>query len=460
MPSTIIRKQVRRVLLITLLLNIAVAAGKILLGMLTGALAITADGLHSLADSAGNIVGLVANHYAALPPDDHHPYGHRRFETVAALVIGALLLLTAWEMIGGLIERLQSPAFPAVTPLTFGVLILTLFINLFVSRYQIKEGRRLRSEILLADAHNTQTDVFVTLSVIGSMIFVVMGWWWMDTAAALVVVILIVRAAWQILRQTGSVLVDTAPYSPEKLAELVRDVPNIQQVIRARSRGPQDSVHVDVDLRVAPEMTAVQAEAVAAAVRERLAAQISGLSEVEVHFAPHFSRPPDYALTARALADKLGLSTHEVYISEGPRGRALELHVEVPPGQTLEEAHQRVTQLEHDLHLSLPEIDRVVTHIEPAPPAKPAAADSRLIAHARQIEAQAQALLRSRFPDVVWHDLLARTDGSAYLLMLHAALPPQLSIEAAHTMAERAEMALKMAIPQLARVTIHTEPWE
>ena len=89
------RKQVEQVLSFTLILNLLVAVGKIVVGLMSGALAITADGVHSLTDGAGNIAGLVAIRIADRPPDDNHPYGHRKFETLSALLIGGLLLLTA-----------------------------------------------------------------------------------------------------------------------------------------------------------------------------------------------------------------------------------------------------------------------------------------------------------------------------------------------------------------------------
>ncbi|HEX2619025.1 MAG TPA: cation diffusion facilitator family transporter, partial [Phototrophicaceae bacterium] len=102
------RREVNQVLIITLVLNLVVACGKIVTGLLTGALSITADGFHSLADSTSNVVGLVANTIAGTPPDRDHPYGHQRFETLAALGIGFLLLLTAWETIRGVIERFSG----------------------------------------------------------------------------------------------------------------------------------------------------------------------------------------------------------------------------------------------------------------------------------------------------------------------------------------------------------------
>ncbi|MEO1645879.1 MAG: cation diffusion facilitator family transporter, partial [Chloroflexota bacterium] len=241
-------EQVQQVLLTTLVLNIIVAISKIMLGWLTGALAITADGVHSLTDGAGNIAGLVGNYYAGRPADENHPYGHKRFESLAALLIGALLLLTAWEMGQGVLDRLSANIPPQITALTIGVLVVTLVINIAVATYQVRAGKRLKSQILLADAKNTQADVFVTLAVIiSSMTVVLTGWVWVDLVAALVVVVLIGRAAWEILQQTGLVLVDTAPYEADELNKMVMDVP--ADIIRARSRGTRDAPHIDIDVR-------------------------------------------------------------------------------------------------------------------------------------------------------------------------------------------------------------------
>ena len=132
--STTVRRQVRQVLLITLALNLVVAFSKILIGVVSGALAITADGFHSLVDGSSNVVALVANRIAGQPPDAEHPYGHRRFETIAALAIGAFLLLTAWEIVGSALERLGgSGETPQITPLTFAVMLATLAVNLFIT---------------------------------------------------------------------------------------------------------------------------------------------------------------------------------------------------------------------------------------------------------------------------------------------------------------------------------------
>ena len=451
------RRQVRHVLLITLVLNLVVAFGKIILGIVTGALAITADGFHSIVDASGNVAGLVANTIAGRPPDAEHPYGHRRFETLAALFIGGLLLLTAWEVVQGIFERIQNDVHPNITPLTFAVLIVTLVINIFVSRYQMRKGHHLQSEILLADAQHTSSDVLVTLSVIASTALVAAGLVWVDVLAALFVVGLIARAAWGIVRQTGSVLVDTAPYSQEDLVALVEPLPCVQKVLRARSRGTADAAHLDIDVQVARETTAEHAETITATIRKTLHQHLDGIAEVEVHFAPTDNSKRNYALAARACADALGLSTHEVRMIDGPKGRTLDLHVEVPPGQTLDAAHEQVSQLEHDIQLQLPDIQDVITHIEPALGRKGERVGD--VPQSEQAGMQALALLQEQFPAVDWHDLSVY-DGDGFSLTMHAALPADMAIESAHELAEDAEALLRTEFPHLNRVTIHTEPYE
>lgn len=455
------RQEVRRVLLITLLLNLGIAIGKIILGLVTGALSIMADGFHSLVDGISNVIALVANRLADRPPDAEHPYGHRRYETIAALAIGGFLLFTAWEIITSAWERLTTgEAVLSLSPLTFVVMLLTLGVNLFVSWYETREGKRLKAELLLADAAHTRTDVYVTISVLVSLTLATLfGWYWADTITAVLIVGLILRAAWQILTQTGRVLVDTAPYSPEYLSGLVEALPCVERVLRARSRGSADASHIDIDVQVAPEMTAEHTAAIADSVRTLLGEKLEGVAEVEVHFEPAPREAPDYALAVRAIADAQGLATHEVSVWDGAQqeGKVLELHVEVPAGQTLADAHQQVSQLEARLHENLAEISEVITHIEPARSEQSAPSHGRAAQVAR-IERAALRLLHEHYPAVDWHAVRVRPDHQGFNLSMHATLPPQMTIESAHHIAESAEALLRADLPQLDRVTIHTEP--
>ena len=203
---------VRRVLWGILIANLAITILKITLGLVTGALVVIADGFHSLVDLSSNLIGLTAIKLAERPPDDRHPYGYQRYETLGALAIGGLLIVAAWEIIQSVIDRLIHGADTEITWLTFGLMALTFPINLGIVFYEVRAGKRLNSSILLADATHTKTDLYVTASVIASMVGIWLGWSWLDLIVASGVVILIVRASVGILRdlrvpwQTSSAL--------------------------------------------------------------------------------------------------------------------------------------------------------------------------------------------------------------------------------------------------------------
>jgi cation diffusion facilitator family transporter len=449
--------QVARVLWITLVLNAGVAFGKIAIGTATGALSITADGFHSLIDAAGNVVALVASRIAAQPPDADHPFGHRRVETIAALGIGVLLLFTAYEVVTSAFERLQSGDTPQISALSFIVLAVTLGINIFVAVYERREGKRLGSQILLADSENTRADVLVTLSVIAGLGLTLAGIAWADAVIALVIVVLIARAGWGILKRTGGVLIDRAPLPEADLTAVVAQVPAVDEVVRVRSRGPGNDAYVDIDVAVPPETTADRAAAIAGAIRQKITAEFDGVSEVEVHFEPKRETAPDFALLTRACADALGLATHAVHVTEGPDGAVLEMHVEVPAVYTLGQAHERVNALEADLRRAIPRLTQIISHIEPretlpAPDAPALDLDD--------VQREAAAVLHSAFPEGGWHDIQVTGAGEGASLTAHAALPADTALTDAHILAEQAERALRARLPALQRVTIHTEPHE
>jgi divalent metal cation (Fe/Co/Zn/Cd) transporter len=280
---------------------------------------------------------------------------------------------------------------------------------------------------------------------------------WADAVAALVVVGLIGRAGLEVIRQAAGVLVDTAPYTPERLIAIAESLPSVDKVLRARSRGSANAAHIDLDIEVAPAMTADHTAAITEAVREALNEALHGVEEVEVHFVP---TPPqdagqNYPLLVRAQADALGLATHEVQVTQVGFGKTLEMHVEVPPGQTLDSAHEQVTALEKKLRATLPEIGEIVTHIEPAQTEQ---INGTRAAGSRTIEAEARTLLEKRYPAIAWHDFRAVPLNGGYGLTLHVTLPGSLPVERAHSVAEEAEVLLRSELPRLARVTIHTEP--
>ncbi|MBN1202333.1 MAG: cation diffusion facilitator family transporter [Anaerolineae bacterium] len=448
---------IRRVLWIVLFLNVLVAAAKLVVGLATGAVAMIADGFHSSMDASSNIIGLVGLRLAAQPPDEEHPYGHSRFETLATLAIGGLLLVAAWEILQTMFDRLLSGGEPDITPASFIVMIGTILLNLGVTIYERRRGRALKSDILLADASHTASDLFVSLSVLVSLTVTALGFPWIDLIIALVIVGVIGRVGLGIISQTSNILADHQTLDPGAIEPLLEDVPGIEEIVRVRSRGPEDAVHVDIDARIKPAVTTDHAYAIAEAIRERVYNQMPEVEEVQVHFAPQADAPLDYMLEARAAADALGLSVHEVIPVPVRNGISLEMHVEVPPGLTLDEAHRQVTELETRLKNQIPQVCDVLTHIEPAGEQIAALTQTQA---ALALRDEALAIANRLYPDANWHHDAIRLAMGGYALTMHCHLPGAVSVEEAHAIAEHVETSIRNELPTIQRVTIHTEPAE
>jgi divalent metal cation (Fe/Co/Zn/Cd) transporter len=205
-------QEVSRVLLRVLLFNLLVAAAKLALGYATGAVSVVSDGFHSLTDSASNIIGLVGLRASRKPPDSDHPYGHRKFETLAAGGIFMFLMLAVLEIGRTALHRFGSTEPPQVTWLSFAIMIATLGVNLAVVRYESGAGRRLNSELLMADSVHTRSDVFATIGVLFSLAAVAAGYPILDPIGGVVIAVLIARTSTR-SRATRPGFCPTAPSS-------------------------------------------------------------------------------------------------------------------------------------------------------------------------------------------------------------------------------------------------------
>ncbi|NJL29097.1 MAG: cation transporter [Thermoanaerobaculia bacterium] len=276
---------IRRVLWIVLGLNLTVAFAKLLVGWWTGTISMVADGFHSTTDSASNVVGLIGVALAARPPDENHPYGHGKFETLSALFIGGLLAMTAWEVLRSCLERLWHGGVPEVTAQSFAVMITTLAINFAVSTWERRRGDALASEILRADAAHTRSDVYVSLGVIASLVAVELGYPQVDLVAALVITAVIAHVAFQILRQSAGVLVDPAVVPAEKVREVALAVPGVLGVHKVRTRGQPQTGHADLHVQVRPDLRLDQAHVIGHLVSDRLR-EVFGFRDVVTHVEP------------------------------------------------------------------------------------------------------------------------------------------------------------------------------
>jgi cation diffusion facilitator family transporter len=274
------------VLVQVLVLNLAVAVAKIVLGFVTGAVSILSDGFHSLADSLSNVVGLVGVRIARKPPDRDHPYGHRKFETLAAGLIAGFLMLVMVEVLRTAVDRLRHPQPPQITSLTFGVLIATLAINLIVATYERRKGRELSSEVLVADSTHTKSDVFTSLTVIAALAGMAAGIPLLDPIAAFIVVGFIGRAGVEIALSTSYILADHIVIGEDALRQVVLSVPGVLGAHHIRTRGSSDYVFLDLHVWLKPDMRLDDAHAVSHVVKDRLIERYPQIADAVIHIEP------------------------------------------------------------------------------------------------------------------------------------------------------------------------------
>ncbi|HVL48899.1 MAG TPA: cation diffusion facilitator family transporter [Candidatus Thermoplasmatota archaeon] len=284
------KRAVTRILVAVLALNLLVALAKAWAGLESGSLALVGDALASGVDAGSNVVALVVIHYATRPADRDHPYGHRKFETLAAFVLSGLLFVTAFEVAREAIRRLVAgETLVEPTAVTFAVAAGTLVVNLAVAAYERRAGERLQSQLLKADAMHTFSDVFVTVGVLGSLALAAAGFGAADAIVSLGVAGFIAWTGFGVFREVAPVLTDRAPFEAERIAEIVRAVPGVASVHDIKSRGHPQEAFIQMHLVVEPR-DLDEAHAVTEAVERALEREL-GAKEVVVHVEPDEDAP-------------------------------------------------------------------------------------------------------------------------------------------------------------------------
>lgn len=277
---------VSRVLLRVLLLNLLVAFAKIALGLGTGAVSVLSDGFHSLTDTASNVVALAGVKIAQRPPDADHPYGHRKFETMASVGILLFLLLVLVQVVWAAAERLRSGGAPTVTALTFAVMAVTFAVNVAVVAYERRQGHKLSSEVLIADSHHTRSDLMTSATVIAALAGVKLGYPALDPIAAFVVAAFIGGACWQIFHDTSRILADEIMINAENIRDVVQAVPEVIGCHHIRSRGSADHVFVDLHIWMDPNMRLEEAHRLSHVVKDRIMARYPQIKDAVIHIEP------------------------------------------------------------------------------------------------------------------------------------------------------------------------------
>ena len=284
--------QVVRVLYRVFFLNLGVAVVKITLGYMTGAVSILSDGFHSLTDAASNVVALVGVSIARRPPDENHPYGHRKYETMASLGILVFLVIVLVQVLAAAYDRVINGGTPRVFPEGIALMTITLIVNLFVVSYELREAKRLNSEVLRADAKHTRSDVMTSVAVLGALIGVWWGYPLLDPLAALVVAVFIGHAGWEIVQEASRILSDEIVIAEDDVRDVIGTIPEVLGCHKIRTRGASDYAFMDLHLWLDGQTRLDSAHATSHIVKDRLMKRFPQLVDVVIHIEPP---PPGWA---------------------------------------------------------------------------------------------------------------------------------------------------------------------
>ena len=278
--------RVRRVLVGLFFANLAVVVAKLMVGIATGSLAVLGDALHSIIDTLNNVLALIVIRVAAKAPDEDHPYGHGKFETLGALAIVGFMSITCFELVRDAIARLAAgQATPFLSDAQLAVLVGTLGVNVLVASFETRRARELESEILLADAAHTRADVFITVGGLIGLLLARRGLWWADPALAMGIALFIVRIAYTIFQRAVPVLVDARAIPDTTIQALAETVGGVKRAYGIRSRDAARTRYAEVTIAVDRNANVAAAHGIADQVEDLLKRDLR-LHEVTVHIEP------------------------------------------------------------------------------------------------------------------------------------------------------------------------------
>lgn len=287
-------KKIKQVLLWILVLNWLVAFAKIITGILTGALSITADGFHSLFDGFTNIIGYLGIRLSERPADKDHPYGHMKYEAIASMLILFFLIIAAWEIVGGIYSKFFNPTIVNIEWYVFAVLAGCMVIDYFVARYEFKKSKELESTILESDSSHTKSHYITTGAVLLAAILIKLGLpYIVDPILTIIVVGFIVHLGYEIFQSTTQVLSDKAfVVDEDKVRQIIGQMSGIKSYHKIRTRGDRAHVFMDLHVIFSEKIPLGQAHEICNELEKRIKTEIPEVKDITIHPEPDSEASP------------------------------------------------------------------------------------------------------------------------------------------------------------------------
>jgi cation diffusion facilitator family transporter len=282
----------RRVARASIAVSGILACSNVIAGLLTHSTSVVATGFEFVGDVLASSIVLVGMGVAARPPDENHPYGHGRFETLSGFIVGMILALggvmISYKSLQAVGAKHAPPGLTAAAALVGAIVLRGVMSSL-----KFRVGRRIRSSALVADAWNDAVDILsalAALTAVGLANYDPVRFLAADHYGGFLVGVVVVITGIRVVRDASLELVDTMP-PPELTSEILRvtgSVPGVQRIDKVLARKTGLQYHVDLHIEVDPTLTVAASHAIAGHARATLRRQLPWIADVMVHVEPAF----------------------------------------------------------------------------------------------------------------------------------------------------------------------------
>jgi cation diffusion facilitator family transporter len=278
--------EAQRVTWISTVVDLILGVGKVLGGLVANSTALVVDGIHSLSDLVTDIMILVVNHVSHQQPDDEHPYGHERFETLGTVLLGLILIAVAGGiLVDGIYRMIDIENHQMPTSLALYIAGASIVVKEALFYYNMHVGKKLNSKILIANAWHSRSDSWSSVVVLVGVAGAMMGYLWFDVLAAIVVAFFVGKIGWELTWENAMELVDTA--LPAEETDIIKQEivaqPGIIGVHNMRSRKMAGKVALDLHLEVDPYITVTEGHRLSHWVSDRLIEKFEHVNDVICH---------------------------------------------------------------------------------------------------------------------------------------------------------------------------------
>ena len=275
-----------KVAVISILANVILAGGKIIVGVFSGSAAILAEGIHSFMDIFASVVGYIGIRISKKPADSKHPYGHYKFEVLAGTIITLVLLATGAGIIYEAYQSFLNPEKIKISYLAFGVMIFSAILNEMMARLKIHFGKKENSIVLLSDGFHSRIDVFTSLAVFGGLILT-KYWIFADSVLAFLIGLYIIKESFSLGKETVDSLLDISA-GPE-IEDKIKAVAKSQNIeidsLKTQKKG--SVITANLEIKLPSSLNIEEATKISDNLREKLMKKIENISYVIIQIKSH-----------------------------------------------------------------------------------------------------------------------------------------------------------------------------